>query len=290
MSFRPTLPMLALLGLVAAAAGPALAQPKPATQPASMADPVVARVNGTEIHRSDVIDAQRYLPPQAQQMPPEQLYPQLLDQMVSRTLLAQAGRKLKLEADAEVKRRTQQAIDNVIEEAYLARIVDDATTEDKLKARYDSWSKTQAPREQVHARHILLAKKEEAQAVIADLKKGMDFAELAKQRSTDPAGKAGGDLGYFTKEEMVPEFADAAFKLKPGEISQEPVQTKFGWHVIQVQERRAAPAPKYEEAREKIADDIAREIVSAKVKELRSAGKIETYAIDGSRLAPLPGK
>lgn len=285
MRFRPTLLALALV-----VASPAFAQQKPPA--AAPNDPVVARVNGAEIHRSDVLDAHRFLPPQAQQMPPEQLYPQLLDQMVSRLLLAQAGRKMKLDADPDVKRRSQQAIDNVIEEAYLAKIVDDATTEDKLKARYATWSKSQPGREQVHARHILLAKREEAVAVIADLKKGMDFAELAKQRSTDPAGKAGGDLGFFTRDEMVPEFADAAFKLKNGEISPEPVQTKFGWHVIQVQERRQAPALKYEEAREKVADDIAREIVTAKVKELRSSSKIETFALDGSRLAPVtnPGK
>lgn len=284
----------AILALsLALIAAPAWTQtPAKAAKPAAnaSADPVVARVNGTELHRSDVIEAIRGLPPQVQQQPIERLYPALLDQMVGTVLVSQAGRKAKLQDDPEVKKRLALVQDQLIADAYVQRLLQKQVTDPKLHARYDKFVKDAPPREEVHARHILVANEDEAKAIIAELKKGADFNKLAQDKTTDPSGKtSGGDLGYFTKEDMVPEFADAAFKLKPGEITDTPVKTQFGWHVIKVEDRRTAKPPTFEQIKPRLTNEMSRELVGDKVKELRTAAKIEVYNLDGSKPGAAPG-
>jgi peptidyl-prolyl cis-trans isomerase C len=260
-------------------AGPAWAQ---AAKPAD--DPVVARVNGAEMRRSDVEFEARKVPPQVQRQLGDKLYGALLDRMVGATLLAQAGRKAKLQDDPEVKRRIAMATDEIVAEAYVDQMLRKGITDAKLKARYDKFVKDAPPREEINARHILLANEADAKAVIDQLRKGADFAAIAKEKSTDPAGKtSGGDLGWFTKDQMVPEFADAAFKLKKGEITETPVKTQFGWHVIKVEDRRTAPPPSFEQVKQQLADDLAREMIGEKTKELRTAAKIEVFNADGSK-------
>jgi peptidyl-prolyl cis-trans isomerase C len=279
MFFR-SLPYLAAALLLAASA--ASAQTTPITAAAD--DPVVARVNGVELHRSDVIAAQRSLPAQMQQMPIEQIYTPLLDQLVTGMLITEAGRKDKLADDPEVKKRMARAEDRAIQEVYVNHVVEKAATDQALHKQYDEFLKEHPPKEEVSARHILLAKEEDAKAVIAELDKGADFATLAKERSTDPAKDSGGDLGYFSRGDMVPEFADAAFKLKKGEYTKEPVKTQFGWHVIKVEDRRTAPPPTFEESKEELTNEVARGVIGDKIKELRSSAKIETFAMDGTKL------
>jgi peptidyl-prolyl cis-trans isomerase C len=262
---------------------------KPGPTAAAAGDPVVARVNGAELHRSDVIEAIRGLPPQAQQQPIERLYPLVLDQMVSAIVVSQAGRKTKLQDDPEVKKRLALVQDQLIADAYIQRLLQKQVTDQKLHARYDKFIKDAPAREEVHARHILVASEDEAKAIVAELKKGADFNKLAQEKTTDPSGKtSGGDLGYFTKEDMVPEFADAAFKLKPGEFTDTPVKTQFGWHVIKLEDRRQAKPPTFEQVKPRLTNEISREIVSEKVKELRTAAKIDEYNIDGSKVGAAP--
>lgn len=257
---------------------------KAAKPSAATADPVVARVNGTELHRSEVIEAIRGLPPQVQQQPLDRLYPALLTQMVDTLLVSQAGRKARLQDDPEVKKRLALVQDQLIADAYVQRLLKKQVTEQKLHARYEKFVKDAPPREEIHARHILVASEDEAKAIIAELKKGDDFNKLAQEKTTDPSGKtSGGDLGYFTKDDMVPEFADAAFKLKPGEFSETPVKTQFGWHVIKVEDRRQAKPPTFEQVKPKLSNDMSRELVGDKVKELRVAAKIEVFNLDGSK-------
>ena len=282
------------LALIAAPAWAQTAAKAAKPAPTAPADPVVARVNGTELHRSDVIEAIRGLPPQVQQQPIERLYPVLLDQMVGTVLVSQAGRKAKLQDDPEVKKRLALVQDQLIADAYVQKLLQKQVTDQKLHARYDKFVKDAPPREEVHARHILVASEDEAKAIIAELKKGGDFNKLAQEKTTDPSGKtSGGDLGYFTKEDMVPEFADAAFKLKPGEYTDTPVKTQFGWHVIKVEDRRTAKPPSFDQVKPKLGNEMSREIVGDKVKELRTAAKIETFNLDGSKPgaapAPAPG-
>ena len=270
-------------------AAPAWAQAAKPAKPAAADDPIVARVNGTELHRSDVLEALHGLPPQVQQQPLDKLYPALLGRMVDTVLVSQAGRKSKLQEDPEVKKRMALLQDQVIADAYVQRLLVKSVTDQKLHARYDQYIKGAPSREEVNARHILVATEDEAKAVIAELNKGADFAKLAQEKTTDPAGKtSGGDLGYFTKDEMVPEFADAAFKLKPGEITETPVHTQFGWHVIKVVDRRPAKPPTFDQMKQQLADEVSRSIVGDKVKELRTAAKIEVYNLDGSKPGAAP--
>jgi len=273
-----------MLGATSLAAQTAPARNAPAK---SGDDPVVARVNGSELHRSDVYAAQRSLPQQYQQIPLEQIYSRLLDQLVTGMLIADAGRKEKLADDPEVKRRVALAENRSIQEVYLNRAVEAATTDAKLHEQYEKFIKEQPGKEEVSARHILVASEEEAKAIIVDLGKGADFAAIAKQKSTDPAKDTGGDLGYFTRESMVPEFADAAFALGKGEYTKTPVHTQFGWHIIKVEDRRTAPPPTFEESKEELTSELAREVVATKVQSLKEGAKVETFALDGS---PMPAK
>lgn len=283
MTVRSLLALAATLLVVT----PAMAQTPAAG--AAQPDPVVARVNGGEIRRSEVLAARQMLPAQVQQIPFEQVYPQLLDNLVTNMLAAQAGRKQKLADDPEVKKLMQRAQDNIIEQVYITRYVQSAITDDKIKTRYDQFLKEQKPQDQVNAKHILVKTEDEAKAVIADLKKGGDFAAIAKEKSNDPGTKAtGGDLGWFTKEEMVPEFADAAFKLQKGQYTETPVKTQFGYHVILLVDRRTAPPPTIEDARPQVVALLQRELLEQKVKELRAGAKIETFNLDGSKPTAAP--
>ncbi len=290
MTVRSLIALAAMLLVVTSAAAQT---PAPATgaAPAGAAqqDPVVARVNGTELHRSEVLAARQMLPAQVQQIPFDQVYPQLLDSLVTNLLAAQAGRKQKLADDPEVKKRLQWAQDQIIEEVYLGRYIRGAMTDDRIKARYDQFVKDQKPQDQVNAKHILVKTEDEAKAVIADLKGGGDFAAIAKEKSNDPGTKAtGGDLGWFTKDEMVPEFAEAAFKLQKGQYTETPVKTQFGYHVIMLVDRRTAPPPTMEEARPQVVALLQRELIEQKVKELRTSAKIETFNLDGSKPSATP--
>jgi peptidyl-prolyl cis-trans isomerase C len=265
---------------------PAWAEAKKPAAEAAPADPVVARIDKVELHRSDVMNAMRALPPQLRQQPADKLYPMVLNNMIAEVLLSQAGRKAKLADDPLVKKRLAQVQDQLIAEAYVEQLVGKSATEQKLHANYDKYVKDAPPREEVSARHILLPTEADAKAVIEELKKGADFAKLAKEKTTDPAGKSsGGELGYFTKEDMVPEFADAAFKLKKGEYTQTPVKTQFGWHVIKLEDKRPGKAGTYEQVAPEIAQQMTQQIVAAKLQELRAQAKIEAFGLDGKPLA-----
>jgi len=255
------------------------------TQALPPGNPVVARVDGVELRLSDVEAAQQNLPPQAKKLPLEQIYPTLLDRLVDGMLITKAGRKERLDQDPEVQSRLKQYEDRLIQEAYINRMLKPAETEDRLRTRYDTFLKEKPAQDEVHARHILVKTEAEAKSVIAELDKGADFAVLAKKYSTDPGAESGGDLGYFKHDDMVKEFADAAFALSPGQYSKTPVKTEFGWHVIKVEDRRVGKPPSFEEAREQLSRDLAHEIIDAKLQDLRGAAKIEEFGLDGK---PLP--
>lgn len=258
-------------------------------QPAPPTDAVVARVNGVEIHRSEVIDQLRALPAQVRQIPLDQFikvyYPRLIDQMVNDKLLVAAGKAEKLGDDKEVKAKVALYQDHAIEEVYVSRAVKAKITDKAVHDRFDQVLKENPPQDEVHARHILVATEAEAKDVIAQLDKGAKFEVLAKAKSSDSSAKDGGDLGFFTKGDMVPEFADVAFKLKPGEYSKVPVKTQFGYHVIKVEERRASKAPTFEESKEQLTQEMGEKVTAALVMDLKAKAKVETFGLDGK---PMP--
>jgi peptidyl-prolyl cis-trans isomerase C len=290
---RSLLAAVLVLALASASGLPHAANP--AAAPASTAapatgglppgNPVVARVNGVELHLSDVEAAQQSLPPEAQKMPLAQIYPMLLERMIDGMLVTEAGRAEHLDQNPEVQRRLKLLEDRLIQQAYIEQTLKDAETEDKLKAGYQKLIQQKPAQEQVHARHILVKTEAEAASIIDQLNKGADFATLAKKYSTDPGAASGGDLGYFGRNDMVPAFAAAAFALQPGQYTKTPVKTEFGWHVILVEDRRTKQPPTFEEAREEVGHMLSREIVEAKLKQLRGAAKVEAFGLDGKPLA-----
>jgi peptidyl-prolyl cis-trans isomerase C len=151
---------------------------------------------------------------------------------------------------------------------------------------YDQAVKEMGKEEEVHARHILLKTEDEAKAVLADLKKGGDFEKLAKEKSTDPSAKTnGGDLGYFGKGQMVPEFADAAFKLNKGDLS-EPVKSQFGWHVIRSEDKRTKPVPEFDKVKPQLEQFVVRNAQASLIKKLRDEAKIEKLPAPDEKAAP----
>ena len=168
----------------------------------------------------------------------------------------------------------------------LQSVGKEALTDDAMHKVYDEAVKQMGQEQEVHARHILIRAapgdekaskdaEDKINAIIARLKKGEDFAKVAAEVTEDPSGKAnGGDLGYFAKEQMVPEFSDAAFKLEKGQMS-EPVKTQFGWHVLKVEDKRVKPTPKFEEVKPQIEQYLTRKAQAELVTKLRAEAKIE---------------
>jgi peptidyl-prolyl cis-trans isomerase C len=277
----------ALVIVLLAAPAAVLAQPADALKQPP-ADPVVARVDGHEIRGSEVMALIRRLPQQTQQMPMEKLVPAMVDTLINTKLIQEAAEKEHLEKDPEAVRRLAGAQQEIIRQLYVERLVTKDLSEAKLHAEYENFVKTMPSREEVNARHVLVKTEPEAKAVIAQLEKGADFNKLAKEKSIDPAGKdTGGDLGWFTKDQMVPEFANAAFALKKGQFTRTPVKTRFGYHIIKLIDRRAAPPPSYEEVKRELAVHLQGEVIGEKVKQLRANAKIELIGADGKAL-PVP--
>ncbi len=260
--------------MTVAAAAPALAAD-------DAKDPVVATVNGVDIHKSAVVDF--YKNSQFAQVPLDAVYPQVLDVVVTGQLLLEQAEKQKLENDPDVLKEVEQAKQNIMKQVWLTHEIAPTLTDTALKARYDALIKSTPPREEVHARHILVKTKAEAEKVLADLKKGVKFEDEAKAKTQDPSGKDnGGDLGFFTKDEMVPEFADAAFKLKPGQVSKTPIKTQFGYHIIKVEERRMAPPPSFEQLKPTLIAELKQQNARKLIQDLRKSAEIKKFNIDGT--------
>ncbi len=267
----PNLRVLAGAAVMALIAFPAVLH---AQQDGAPDDPVVARVDGEEIRRSDVMEMARTLPAKYQAQL-TQYYPLLVQRLVDFKLAGKAGRAAGLADDEAVRARLVKAEERMIREAYIEREVLARITDEGLQAEYEDFLASNPPAIEHHARHILVTSEEAARAVIAKLDEGADFAELAKESSTGPSGAQGGDLGYFTADQMVPEFSEAAAKLDPGQYSKDPVQTQFGWHVIKVEDRRTAEPPGFEEVQPQLREKMAREAVAAIFKQLRDGATVE---------------
>ncbi|MPY69835.1 MAG: peptidylprolyl isomerase [Alphaproteobacteria bacterium] len=265
--------IVAALALPLIAGNPAAGQGT-APSPAAPADAVVATVNGQEITGADVQDFFETLPPQYRQMPMEQIYPQLVERLIDQRLLAGAARSSGVADTPEFKKQMKMLTDGLLQEAYLKEQIGPQLSEERLREEYRRRTALEPKREEVRARHILLKTREVAVTVIAELKGGADFAKVAEEKSTGPSSRNGGDLGFFAREQMVPPFSEAAFALKAGEMTDEPVQTQFGWHVIKVEERRMAGSRPFEEMEEQLRQEISEKAYTETLQGLRSKAKI----------------
>jgi peptidyl-prolyl cis-trans isomerase C len=237
-------------------------------------DPVVARVNGVDIRQSDLAFAEEEIGSNMPTIPPEQKRDYLINYLVDVIVLSQAAEKQSLADRPDVKRRLVFDRNRLLMESLLQDAGKSALSDDAEHKVYEEAVKQVKNEEEVHARHILVPTEDEAKAVLAQLKGGADFATLAKEKSKDPGAAEGGDLGYFTKEQMVPEFADVAFKLPKGQLS-DPVKTQFGWHIIKVEDKRTRPTPTFDQVKPQIENYVAHRAQADLVENLRKSATVE---------------
>jgi peptidyl-prolyl cis-trans isomerase C len=237
-------------------------------------NPVLAKVNGSEIRQSDVNVAEEELGPSLAQLDPATKQENVLSFLIDMKIIAKAAEDKKIENSDDFKKRLAFARERLLMDKLLASEGKAAITPDAMKAVYEDASKQITSEQEVHARHILVPTEEEAKKIEEQLKKGADFAELAKKESKDPGASDGGDLGFFTKEQMVPEFSKVAFTLEPGKIS-DPVKTQFGWHIIKVEEKRARKAPTFDQVKPQIEQFVTRKAQADYVAKLRETAKVE---------------
>ncbi len=275
---RPFARALGAFALAAVLAAPAVVR-------AQDSDPLVARVNGVDIRQSDLALAEDEVGASMPQMAPDQKREYLITYLSDVIILAQVADKQKIGDRDDVKHRVDFERNKVLMETLLQDTGKAALTDDAMHKVYDEAVKQMPPEEEVHARHILVPTEAEANEIEAELKKGADFATLAKEKSKDPGAADGGDLGYFTKDQMVPEFSEAAFKLDKGQVS-DPVHTQFGWHIIKVEDKRMKPTPTFDEVHGQLENFVAHKAQAELVENLRKSATIER--LDKPAPAPDP--
>lgn len=242
------------------------------------ADMVVATVNGVKITLSDMQDVKQMTNPQIAALPMNAVFEPLLDNLINTQVVAQAAKEAKIQDSAEYKKMMKSLENQILMQLYLKQQAQKMQTKAKLAEMYEQYKRNNPPQEEMSAAHILLKTEKEARDVIKQLEKGADFADLANKLSENK-GLEGGDLGYFTRELMVPEFSEAAFRMKEGEISKTPVKTQFGWHIIKAGPRRLTEVPSFEEMEKELTQMQATEAVEEIVTGLRKKAKIVTTPV-----------
>ncbi len=200
------------------------------------------------------------------------LYPQLLDAVINAKVVLAAAEKANIENREDVVQMMKRVRDQILSQAYVSDKLDDMITPEAVKARYDAELKAFVPEEEIHASHILVASEKEAQDIYRQLTAGADFATLANLKSLD-RNSPDGDLGYFSKGMMIPEFADAVFVLKKGQLSK-PIQTPFGWHVVLIQDKRMSTAPSYDEIKEQLRQMMLQDALIKLIEEERTKAQV----------------
>ena len=244
------------------------------------ANPVLARVNGAEIRQSDLDMAEEELgAAQLAQMDPATKRENLLSYVIDLKIVAKAAEDKKLGETEAFRKSLAFARERLLMDRLLTDEAKAATTDANMRKVYEEAAQQMSNDEEVRARHILVETEDEAKQVAEQLKKGGDFAELAKAKSKDPGASDGGDLGYFTKEQMVPEFSKVAFELEPGKIS-DPVKSQFGWHIIKVEDKRAQQPPAFDAVKDQIRNLVFRDKYFELVEQLRKDGDIDITDAD----------
>ncbi|WP_337183988.1 peptidylprolyl isomerase [Shinella sp.] len=239
------------------------------------ADPVVAKVGAVEIHESELKLGMAGLDPQLANLPEDQKRVAALSSIIDVKLLAADADKEGLQNTDDFKQRLAFLTDRELHNAYFKKHVVDAVTPEEVKARYEKEIAAIEPQDEIHARHILVKTEEEAKAVIKDLDAGKDFVEIAKEKSTDPNKSEGGDLGYFAKGRMVPEFEVAAFALEKGAYSKEPVKTQFGYHVIKVEDKRKQQPPALDQVEPQVRQLVMRDKYLELLEKAKAAAPVD---------------
>lgn len=235
----------------------------------------IARVNGEPVTENELLHYAMRRTGGDPSMLDGQVMQQLTDELVNIELLAQAAREQKLDEQSPLREQIAFQIDTLMADAaMMQRLEQQPVTDEEVRAEYEE-RKGELARTEFKARHILVEEEAAARDLIRQLEEGADFQELAKQNSIEPgADRSGGDLGWFSPSQMVPPFANAVSAMQPGERSADPVQTQFGWHVIQLEDKREAPAPEFEQIEEQIRRGLMNERIQDYINELRGKAEI----------------
>lgn len=245
----------------------------------------VAEVNGEAIFLEEVMKIAEQLPADIRQQPLPNYFDRIVDDVIDSRLAAAAGNDAGLTNNPEVLAQMSIAAQRVLAEAYITTELRKVVTEEEVQKAYQLFISDESAREEIKARHILVASEAEAKAIIAELNSGADFVSLAKEKSTGPSGPNGGDLGYFARGAMVPSFENAAFALSVGSHSSEPVQTQFGWHIIKLEDKKTAKAPPIETLRGQLQANLANQALSRIIETLRAPASISRLSFDEVRAA-----
>ncbi len=239
-------------------------------------DAVVARVGDSTITEQDIVFAGEAFANELANVPAAQKRGVTIDAFINMQLLAQAARDAGLDETEEFQARIDFLTLQALRNAYVQSEVMEGLSDEDMQAGYQELVVDQhSPEEEVHARHILVDERELAEQIVADLQGGASFEELAQEHSKDPSGQNGGDLGFFGKGQMVPPFEEAAFALEAGEVTQEPVESQFGWHVIKLEEKRMSEPPAFSEVEPQLRNYLMRQRFEEVITELRDRYDVE---------------
>lgn len=247
-------------------------------------NPVVAVVAGEEISRMEVLQFVQNLPAQTRQLPIEQLFPLARDQVINAKIIDMKTENVRLDRDPRVKEQMEEAKKQIVKSVYIEKEIEKRMSDDRIQAQYDEIvAKTPTDVQEVKAAHILVEDEETARQVIDELVETGDFAALAQEYSKDSTAQNGGSLGYFTKEDVVPEFGDATFNLKPGMYTKDPVKTQFGYHVIRVDDKRDRKPPSLEDAKPYIEANMRQTILNEILQEWQQDMEIKRMDVNGNQ-------
>lgn len=247
-----------------------------ASLPAQAQDKVLARVDGRDITEADLRLASVEIGPELSSVPEDQRTRVLVEYLIENALMAAAGEKQNLGTDPSFDQRLAYYRNRALRDAFFEKTIGSAASEAEARKIYDDQAGKITPQEEVRARHILVKTKEEAHQVIELIGNGDAFETVAKEKSQDPgSGANGGDLGYFSRGQMVKPFDDAVFALKPGEMTSAPIETQFGWHIIKVEDKRMRAFPPFETVKSKIMTSLVQRKAQEVMQGLRSTAKIE---------------
>jgi len=235
---------------------------------------VVAKVNGVEITEKDIDLARAEVGDQLANIPAKDRRRDLLLYLIENQLLADAAKKEKLDQGPKSEELMKYYQRRALHDAYFNDKIREAVTDEQLKKIYDTEVAKVKPQTEFNARHILVKTEEDAHDIVERLNRGSDFAELAKEKSTGPSGAQGGDLGYFAKGRMVPEFEAAVLKLKKGDVS-DPVKTQFGWHVIKLEDIRESKPPAFDDVKDGLKSGLVRQKAVEVIGGLRKGAEID---------------
>ena len=236
---------------------------------------IAAKVNDHIISAQDVLNVINTLPQNIKKKPLPEIYPRVVNELINQYLITKQAYNEKLDLDQKVINLVKKSQDKILAKYWLNNYIKNEIKEEKIKTFYNNYLKSFQKYKEVNASHILVKNNEEARAIIKKINNKSKFSELAKTHSTGPSGKNGGNLGWFGPGQMVKEFEQATFSLEKGEISQEPVKTKFGFHIIKLNDIRDAKPKKLDEIKQNIIDKITKISLSNLENKIRNNQKIK---------------